>query len=42
MKLGTWTCVSNVLLWLGTYTNWFLILPHDVTSILILIPFDVL
>ena len=42
MKLDTLTCLSNVLLWLATYTNWFLILPLDVTSILILIPFDVL
>ena len=42
MKLDTWTCLSNVLLWLVTYTNWFLILPLDVTSILVLIPFDVL
>ena len=33
MKISTWACVSNVLLWLATYTNWFIILPLDVTSI---------
>ena len=32
-ELDTRACVSNVLLWLATYTNWFIILPLDVTSI---------
>ena len=40
MRLATWTCLSDVLLWLATYTNWFLILPMNSDGIYY--PFEVL